>query len=224
MTVDFLREVSYHSLLNNNFVVKCYGISQDPRTKNYTMIMQYIPEGDLRKYLDNNYKKLTFMSKLDQLIDITAGLKSIHEKGLFHKDFHSGNILNEVVFNIGKYRSYITDLGLSRPANKDDDGTEVFGRLPYVSPEVLNKKRYTLVADIYSWGIITTELFSGLPPYHDIAHDVNLAIKICQGLRPNLNDIKIPQLLKDLIEKCWDADASNRPTAAQLHDKLNEWY
>ncbi|CAB4480603.1 unnamed protein product [Rhizophagus irregularis] len=30
------------------------------------------------------------------------------------------------------------------------------------------------------------EIISGLPPYHDIGHDENLAIKICKGLRPSL--------------------------------------
>ncbi|CAB5313135.1 unnamed protein product [Rhizophagus irregularis] len=30
------------------------------------------------------------------------------------------------------------------------------------------------------------EVISGLPPYHDISHDENLAIKICQGLRPSI--------------------------------------
>ncbi|CAJ0641869.1 2676_t:CDS:2 [Entrophospora sp. SA101] len=57
---------------------------------------------------------------------------------------------------------------------------------------------------------------SGLPPYHDVAHDAHLASKICQGLRPNLHYVKAPQLLKDLISKCLDAEPSNRPRASEL--------
>ncbi|RIA81093.1 kinase-like domain-containing protein [Glomus cerebriforme] len=31
----------------------------------------------------------------------------------------------------------------------------------------------------------TKNIISGLPPYHDVSHNQNLALKICQGLRPS---------------------------------------
>src|SRR5581483_7131297 len=69
--------------------------------------------------------------------------------------------------------------------------------------------------DIYGFGIIAHEVCTGLPPYHNIAHDEFLAIKICQGLRPKSN-YKIPQLILDVIQQCWDADPSKRPKAGEL--------
>ena len=48
---------------------------------------------------------------------------------------------------------------------------------------------------------MATETLSGLPPYHEYAHNESLAFRICQGLRPQFQ-IKIPQLLEDLIKKC----------------------
>ncbi|RIA89674.1 hypothetical protein C1645_824499 [Glomus cerebriforme] len=67
----------------------------------------------------------------------------------------------------------------------------------------------TSTADIYSFGIIMYEFISGLPPYHNISHDINLAMKICQGLRPS----------------CLDANPLNRPLvreieANEINDKL----
>ena len=59
--------------------------------------------------------------------------------------------------------------------------------LPYVAPEILRGQNYTKAADIYSFGIIMYEVFSGLPPYHDVSHDDRLAIKICKGLKPRFN-------------------------------------
>ena len=58
---------------------------------------------------------------------------------------------------------------------------------------------------------------TGLPPYHDIAHDEFLAIKICNGLRPKSN-YKIPQLILDMIQQCWDANPLKRPKAAEFKD------
>ena len=45
-------------------------------------------------------------------IYIANGLDDIHKCGLIHHDFHGGNILCDKRF------SYITDLGLCKPANE----------------------------------------------------------------------------------------------------------
>ena len=88
----------------------------------------------------------------------------------------------------------------------------VFMEYYLCSTEVLRGKVYTQASDIYGFGIIAYEVCTGLPPYHDIAHDEFLAIKICQGLRPESN-YKIPQLILDIIKQCWDADPLKRPNA-----------
>ncbi|MCE8163159.1 MAG: serine/threonine-protein kinase [Candidatus Moeniiplasma glomeromycotorum] len=206
---DFLQEVIYHKLVDDGMkmIVSCYGISQDPKTGNYVMIMSR-EESDLRQYLQKNHSKLDFEDKLLQLYYIAQGLNSIHDKKLIHRDFHAGNILKS------HKRCYITDLGLCRPVNETNK-EKVYGVLPYIAPEVLRGKKYTQASDIYSFGIIVYEVLSGLPPYHDLAHEEFLAVKICQGLRPNIEKLKVPQLLKDLIKKCWDADPEKRPSAGE---------
>src|SRR5205814_574034 len=102
-------------------------------------------------------------------------------------------------------------------------GKKIYGVLPYVAPEVLKGKVYTQAADIYSFGILVCELLSELPPYHDLPHDEFLALKICQGLRPKFDNIKVPRLLEKLIDQCLDADPSKRPSANELSDRFNEW-
>ena len=155
------------------------------------------------------------------------GLNIIHEKGLIHRDFHCGNILNNK--NSEYFQSKITDLGLCKPANtSQSNDKQIYGVLPYLAPEVLKRKEYTQASDIYGFGIIAYEVCTGLPPYHDISHDEFLAINICQGLRPKSN-YKIPQLILDIIQQCWDADPSKRLKAkklwglfSNLHNKSDE--
>ncbi|CAG8577503.1 10427_t:CDS:2 [Ambispora leptoticha] len=187
ITADFLQEVAYYKLFKDDYdgVVKCFGISQDPATKEYIMVMDYIKNGDLRKYLTKYYQKLDFYNKLGQLFHLTKGLNNIHRQGLIHRDFHPGNILisNSDV-------CLITDLGLCRPVNETNKEEKIYGVLPYVAPEVLQGKIYTQAADIYSLGIVAYELFSGRPPYHELTYDHQLAYKICQGLRPNFTNIR----------------------------------
>ena len=141
--------------------------------------MEYANNGSLRQNLNKNFNSMNWKYKFNILYNISIGLKNIHEKRLIHQDFHSGNILT-----LGR-ESYITDLGLCKPADEKSE-KNVYGVLPYVAPEVLRGKEYTQASDIYGFGIIIYEVFNGLPPYHDMAHDEFLAVKICQGLRSNL--------------------------------------
>ncbi len=52
---------------------------------------------------------------------------------------------------------YISDLRLSKPADKSNKTSEIHGVLPYIAPEVLLGNPYSKAADIYSNGIIMWE-------------------------------------------------------------------
>ena len=204
----------------DTYVVKFYGISQDPETKNYIMVLEYAENGSLRNYLDTNYDKLSWDTKFCNLSHIAYGLHKIHKKELIHRDLHIGNILSFSSI------TRITDMGLCRPADYNElentNKNKIYGVLPYIAPEILRGQNYTKAADVYSFGIILYEVFSGLPPYHDISHDKNLAMKVCLGLRPRFN-IKIPQLIVHLIKRCLDANPLNRPTADEVEKILTQW-
>ncbi|POG63030.1 kinase-like domain-containing protein, partial [Rhizophagus irregularis DAOM 181602=DAOM 197198] len=180
------------------------------------MVLEYADDGSLRKYLDKNFNKLNWKSKIICLNEIITELEFIHENDLIHRDLHIGNILKF------QYKTAITDMGLCKPANCDMQKNNVYGVLTYIAPEILQGKIYTKAADIYSFGIIMYEVISGLPPYHDMRHDECLAIKICNGIRPRFN-IKVPQLIVHLIKRCLDANPSNRPKAEEIRDILYIW-
>jgi serine/threonine protein kinase len=183
------------------------------------MVLEYCNNGNLRNYLNNSYYYINYKSKIDTLHQIARGLLDIHNSGYIHKDFHSGNILYQY-----DSISYISDLGMCRPANKEQLVEEegVYGVLPYMAPEVLCGHQYTKAAEIYSFGIIMNEFLSEEIPFNDIPHDEYLAIKICKGFRPSISE-DVPKLLADLIVKCWDAEKENRPTTKELYQILKKW-
>ncbi|GBC40544.2 kinase-like domain-containing protein [Rhizophagus irregularis DAOM 181602=DAOM 197198] len=217
ITLEFMNEMIFHHKLDPNYrIINFYGITQDPETKNYVMVLEYADDGSLRKYLDTSYNKLNWQNKINHLFDIITGLKFIHESNLIHRDLHVGNILKL------KFKIAITDMGLCKPANCNLQKNNVYGVLPYIAPEILLGRAYTKAADIYSFGIMMYEVISGLPPFHDVSHDENLAIKICQGLRPRF-DINVPQLIVHLIKRCLDANSSKRPEVEDIRYILYMW-
>jgi serine/threonine protein kinase len=182
------------------------------------MVIQYAENGSLRQLLNNSFNSMNWEKKLSILHRITFGIYDIHNKGLIHRDFHSSNILNGQ-----KNHTFITDLGLCQPVNVKPSQKSIYGVLPYVAPEVLRGKEYTRESDIYGFGIVAHEVCTGLPPYHDIAHEEFLAVRICHGLRPNSN-YEIPQLILDSIKQCWDVDPLKRPKAGELKKKFSDLY
>ncbi|RHZ54962.1 hypothetical protein Glove_421g80 [Diversispora epigaea] len=219
---DVLNEMEIH-LKTWTSSIRFFGITQDPETQSYMMVLRYAKDGNLREYLKINFNNINWKQKLDNLYNLSLNLESIHGLDIVHQDFHPGNILS---YNF-KSSLYITDFGLSKLIRANPDSPEkknIFGVLPYIAPEVLSgDEEYTKAADVYSFGIIAYEMITGFPPYPDIPHDLDLAMKICNGLRPKI-PFHIPKLITRMIMRCWDARVTNRPTFEELHHELWKYF
>ena len=95
--------------------------------------------------------------------------------------------------------------------------------MPYITPEVLNEEPYTKSSDIYSLGVIMTELSSGKPPFYKRKHDTSLALDICNGIRPEFGK-GTPEIYKRLAYRCMNANPDQRPTADELYNILYFWW
>src|SRR5207248_2847162 len=87
---------------------------------------------------------------------------------------------------------------------------------------VLNGKPYTQKSDIYSFGILMSEISTGQRPFNNITHDLNLAFKVCEGLRPSFSN-NTPKFYIELAYKCMDAEPDNRPTAEEILKNIAFW-
>ncbi|POG73135.1 kinase-like domain-containing protein [Rhizophagus irregularis DAOM 181602=DAOM 197198] len=177
------------------------------------MILEYCEDGNLKDYLKVNY--VDYGLKIDHLLQISKGILYIHNAEKVHRDLHPGNIL----FN---NTPYIGDFGMCKSV-KNENKEKIYGVLPYVAPEVFHDHKYTKAADTYSFGIIMNEFLSETAPYKNILYDhKKLAMHIYEGLRPTISE-DTPELLADLITKCWDGKVENRPTTRELYQILNIW-
>ena len=108
------------------------GITQDPNTMDYVMVLFYCKNGNLRNSLNKDYK-----SKIWDLSDIARGLLDIHNAGIVHRDLHSGNTLYKTFV-------YINDLRMCQPTNDEERLAAKKGGvyrvlLPYMAQKLYKK-------------------------------------------------------------------------------------
>ncbi|GBB83326.1 hypothetical protein RclHR1_10050009 [Rhizophagus clarus] len=173
---DFLNEWDCHEkCLDSTKIINLHGFTKNQDASNYMVVIDYANKGNLRenltKVIDNNWNQRLFM-----LCEIISGLNVIHEQNLIHCDFHDGNIL----LNYEETRVFISDLGLCQPVKSFLKKYDIYGVIPFMAPEILRGNPYTPASDIYSFSMIMWEFTSGVPPFNDKAHDLQLALSICK--------------------------------------------
>ncbi|UZO11173.1 uncharacterized protein OCT59_002745 [Rhizophagus irregularis] len=280
ITDECLNEVRECSIDNFSYVYntfQIYGISQNPVTKDYIMVLRdnfckkcekqeytrnknvkvalkclnnsqiisdrFLNEvkaypindkgGTLTDWMKKNYENFDWRNRLTKLTRIILGLEEIHQKEMIHRDLHAGNILLEdVSFSdhdvYDPDNVYVSDMGLSGQVNDTDEinKTKIYGVLPYVAPEVLNEKPYTQASDIYSLGMIMYFIATGRPPFDGRKHDEDLANRIMSvdDFRPEINEQIVPKCYIDLMKRCWDSNADNRPSATEVKEMISVFY
>ncbi|CAB5383650.1 unnamed protein product [Rhizophagus irregularis] len=66
------------------------------------------------------------------------------------------------------------------------------------------------------------EFTSEILPFNDKAHDLQLALSICRGERPEIIE-NTPQCYVDLMKKCWDEDPLKRPSSKEVLNIIKNW-
>ncbi|POG60720.1 kinase-like domain-containing protein [Rhizophagus irregularis DAOM 181602=DAOM 197198] len=168
---------------------------------------------DLRIYLQQNHNQLIWKERVNIAYEIINAIYFIYRENAIHGDLHSGNILYSQLNDSW----YISDLGFCGPIDKPSKS--IYGNLPFIAPEAIVGREYTIASDIYSIAILMWEISSGQPPFINYEHDYDLAINIINGIRPKIVS-GTPLEYKNLMKECWNADPLKRPDIYTLWKRM----
>ncbi|CAG8497333.1 1161_t:CDS:2, partial [Diversispora eburnea] len=145
----FMNELRIINAVNcHDNIINFYGVSMDPSTETYHLVLQYAKDGNLRTYLRNNFEAFDWKTKINMAKDLASGLQFIHQANIIHRNLNPNNIF------VHKGRLLIADFELSKSLDSDSDSM-VDGEVVYADPEYLrNPKEYNRnkTSDIYSLG------------------------------------------------------------------------
>ncbi|EQC26673.1 TKL protein kinase [Saprolegnia diclina VS20] len=185
------------------------------------MVLELMDQGDLFQYLCTKRKGepvITEITTMQVAWAIANALQVIHGLGKVHRDVKSLN-----VFLSSTHGVKLGDFGTTRTLETLMTGNvgsqlwmapEVFRAYDYNPSQDDDRTLYTSAADVYSFGIILSEVETGHEPYAN--HGGNVIADVRAGtLRPDLGQ-NCPPWLRKLATACWAQEASMRPTAKQI--------
>uniref|UniRef100_A0A673ALK5 IkappaB kinase n=1 Tax=Sphaeramia orbicularis TaxID=375764 RepID=A0A673ALK5_9TELE len=129
------------------------------------LAMEYCQGGDLRKYLTvlENCCGIREGSVMMLLRDISSALTYLHKMRIIHRDLKPENI----VLQQGEKRLIhkIIDLGYAKELDHSSLCVSFVGTLQYLAPELIERQRYTVSVDYWSFGTLVFECITGFRPF-----------------------------------------------------------
>ncbi|KAG5503386.1 hypothetical protein GH5_04459 [Leishmania sp. Ghana 2012 LV757] len=165
---DVFTERNVLTRLNHPYLLKLYWTFQSEHKLFF--VMDYMPGGDLDKYMNSVPKKQLDPSTAQLYgAEILLAIMCLHEHSVIYRDLKPENILLD-----GEGHCALADFGLSKDFHKDGQdvsdkdlrANSFVGSPFYVAPDVLRQREYTNAVDFWSFGILLFRMLCGRTPFN----------------------------------------------------------
>lgn len=225
---DFEREIQILHSLQHDFIVKYRGVCYSRGRRGLRLVMEYLPDGCLRDYLQKNQHRLEHRTLLLYAWQICKGMEYLGAQRCVHRDLASRNILVESETHVK-----IGDFGLAKllPQDKDYYVVQEPGQSPvfWYAPESLADNVFSRASDVWSFGVLLYELFTysnkSRSPSEEFLHMMGPekpAQIICHLLELLKDSRRLPvppgcpMEVYAMMLSCWAFAPSARPTFTEL--------
>ncbi|KAH0619315.1 hypothetical protein JD844_019302, partial [Phrynosoma platyrhinos] len=153
-------EIDVMNQLNHRNLIQLYDAIETPKT--IMLFMEFVEGGELfERIIDEDYP-LTEVDCMVFVRQICDGILFMHQMRVLHLDLKPENIL---CVSATGHMVKIIDFGLARRYNPREKLKVNFGTPEFLSPEVVSYEQVSYTTDMWSMGVITYMLLSGLSPF-----------------------------------------------------------
>jgi len=173
------------------------------------MVSPYIPGGTLAARIKT--VPLASDEVLWYGMEIASALDYLHSQGVIHRDLKSSNILLDL-----SQHTYLADFGLARLISTSTLAFHTgHGTPPYAPPEQVRSKEITPKSDIFSFGILLFEMFTGQLPWNG-KRQLGVEQLHSEQELPDPREYVpgLPPLITDVLRRVTSADPEVRPRSA----------
>lgn len=172
-------------------------------------VSPYVPGGTLTQKV--KAAPLSVEDVLRYGSEVASALDYLHGQGVIHRDLKSSNILLDLTNH-----TYLADFGLARILSTSTLAFHTgHGTPPYAPPEQNRMKAITSKSDIFSFGILLYEMFTGQLPWNG-KKQLGMEQLHSDEELPDPREIKpdLPPLLTEVLRRVTSADPARRPPSA----------
>ncbi|XP_066888563.1 tyrosine-protein kinase JAK3 isoform X9 [Kogia breviceps] len=230
---DFQREIQILKALHSDFIVKYRGVSYGPGRLSLRLVMEYLPSGCLRDFLQRHRARLDAGRLLLYASQICKGMEYLGSRRCVHRDLAARNILVESETHVK-----IADFGLAKllPLDKDYYVVREPGQSPifWYAPESLSDNIFSRQSDVWSFGVVLYELFTysdkSCSPSAEFLRMMGCARDVpalCRLLELLADGQRLPAPpacpgeVHELMKLCWAPSPQDRPPFSTLGPQLD---
>ncbi|KAJ9559466.1 hypothetical protein OSB04_014080 [Centaurea solstitialis] len=215
---EALRNIKHRNLMK---VITCCSSLDFQGNDFKALVYSYMVNGSLEDWLhQNRVVGLNFLQRLNIVIDLAGALDYIHHECgslMIHCDIKPSNVLLD-----SDLVAHLSDFGLARFVHPDSSTSHtsslgIKGTIGYAAPEYGMGSRLSTYGDVYSFGILILELFTGKRPTDEMFSDgLSLHSFVKTAIPERVIEITDPVLFRTREEENMATDARDR----EMHDGI----